>query len=131
MARSPAGIGKAEMRVLEYVQQNGPLSVRQAAEHFAASEGVARTTVLNVLVRLWRKGHLTRRRQPDGSHLYAAREERVRLLRRLVGEFIGDVLGGNVSPFVAYLAEQAIDLPEADRRQLTTLLRQLKQRDRK
>lgn len=131
MPRRAAGIGRAELRVLEYVQRNGPVTVRQAAGHFAATEGVGRTTILNVLVRLWRKGHLSRRRQAGGGHAYAAREERLKLLRRLVGEFVGDVLGGSVSPFVAYLAEEAQDLSNDERQQLIHLLRQLEQKEDK
>ena len=127
MTRRAAGIGRAELRVLDYVQQHGPVSVRQVAEHFAATEGVGRTTVLNVLVRLWRKRHLTRKQGTGGGHVYSAREARPRLLRRVIGEFVGDVLGGSVSPFVAYLAEET-KLSDDDRRQLAELLRQLKKK---
>ena len=128
MAKRAANIGRAELRVLDYVGRHGPVTVRQAAEHFAAAEGVGRTTVLTVLVRLWRKRHLTRRPGPAGGHVYAAREARPRRLRRLVGEFAQDVLGGSVSPFVAYLAESADDLSDDDRAQLAELLRRLENR---
>lgn len=124
-----AGIGRAELRVLEYVQHNEPVTVRQVAEHFAASEGVGRTTILNVLVRLWRKGHLKRRRAANGRDLYSAREDRLTLMRRLVGEFVGEVLGGNVSPFVAYLAEKPGELSADERQQLIELLRKLDKKE--
>jgi predicted transcriptional regulator len=125
----PTGIGRAELRVLEYVQHNGPVTVRQVAGHFAASEGVGRTTILNVLVRLWRKRYLKRRRCENGRHLYVAREERITLLRRLVGEFVGDVLGGNVTPFVAYLADEAGELSADERQQVIELLRVLERKE--
>ena len=128
MATPSAKIGRAELRVLGYVQRHGPVTVRQTAEHFAAAEGVGRTTVLNVLVRLWRKKYLTRRRIAGGGHLYAAREARRNLLRRLVGEFVGDVLGGSVSPFVAYLSDRVDHLSEADRGELAELLKQLERK---
>ena len=131
MAKRVAGIGRAELRVLDYVQRHGPVTVRKVADHFAATEGVGRTTVLNVLVRLWRKRHLTRKRWDGGGHVYSAREERLPLLRRLIGEFVGDVLGGSVSPFVAYLAEEVDDLTDEDRRQLAELLVQLKRKGNK
>ena len=131
MARRAVAIGRAELRVLQYVQRHGPVTVRQVAGHFAATEGVGRTTVLNVMVRLWRKRHLTRRRSAAGGHLYSAREERLPLLRRLVGEFVGDVLGGSVSPFVAYLAEEVDDLTDDDRQQLAKLLQQLQRKGKK
>jgi predicted transcriptional regulator len=128
MAKRAANIGRAELRVLDYVQLHGPVTVRQVADHFATTEGVGRTTVLNVLVRLWRKDHLTRSPGPAGGHLYAAREPRPRLLRRLVGEFARDVLGGSVSPFVAHLVDAADDLTDDDRRRLADLLKQLEKK---
>ena len=131
MAEKSARIGQAELRVLQYVQRHGPATVRQAADHFAATEGVGRTTILNVLLRLWRKKHLTRRAGPGGGHLYAAREERLPMLRRLVGDFVCDVLGGNVSPFVAYLVDEIDELTDDDRQQLAEVLRQLEQKGRK
>lgn len=125
MARRASGIGRAELRVLDYVQRHGPVTVRQAADHFAAAEGLVRTTVLNVMVRLWRKRYLTRRPGPAGGHRYAARQPRAQLLRTLVGEFAANVLGGNLSPFVAHLAAAADDLTDADRDRLAELLRDL------
>lgn len=124
-----ANIGRSELRLLQYVQQHGPVTVRQVADHFAATEGVGRTTVLNVMVRLWQKQYLKRRRGPRGAHVYLAREERPRLLRRLVRDFVGDVLGGSVSPFLAYLTDNAEDLTAEDRRELARLLRQLPSRE--
>ncbi len=120
-------IGRAELRVLDYVQRHGPATVRQVADHFAATESVGRTTILNVMVRLWRKGHLARAPSltPAGGHLYAAREPRPRLLRRLVAEFARDVLGGTLSPLIAHLAGSADTLTDRDRKQLAALLKRL------
>ena len=134
--RAAAGtIGRAELRVLDYVQRHGPATVRQVADHFAETEGLVRTTVLNVMVRLWRKRHLTRRAGPGGAagsgHVYAAIQPRPQLLRSLVGTFVADVLGGSVSPFVAYLADGAEGLSDADREQLAALLRQLERRPKR
>jgi predicted transcriptional regulator len=128
MSRQP-GIGIAEMEILDFVQQQQqPVTVRQVAEHFAATRGHVRTTVLNVMVRLWRKGFLARR-QHGGVHRYSPRVTRGQVLRRLVGDFVEKVLQGNVSPFVAYLAEEA-ELTEQDRQELQAIVRDLDQRRR-
>jgi predicted transcriptional regulator len=128
MPRQP-GIGIAELEILDFVQQRHPITVREAAEHFAATRGHVRTTVLNVMVRLWKKGYLTRRRERDGVYRYSPRVSKGQLLRRLVGDFVEKVLQGNVSPFVAYLAEEA-ELTEQDRRELEAIVRDLDQRRR-
>jgi predicted transcriptional regulator len=128
MPRQP-GIGIAELEILDFVQQHHPVTVREAAEHFAATRGHVRTTVLNVMVRLWKKGYLTRRRDRDGVYRYSPRVSKGQLLRRLVGDFVEKVLQGNVSPFVAYLAEEA-ELTEQDRRELEAIVRDLDQRRR-
>ena len=52
------------------------------------------------------------------------------LLRRLVGDFVEDVLGGSVSPFVAYLMQSSHLSPDEVRR-LQQLLRGLESRQEK
>jgi predicted transcriptional regulator len=128
MGRSDVNIGRAELRVLGYIQRHGPVTHRQVADHFAAVEGVSRTTVLNVLIRLVRKRHLKRKRGKAGIYVYTSSEERPRLLRRMIGQFVGDVLGGSVSPFVAYLADKVDDLSDEDKAELAELLKQLERK---
>jgi len=113
----PAGIGQAELEILSYIHDHHPVTVRQVADHVAATKGHTRTTVLNVMTRLVRKGYLTRRKSPPGSpadspaapgvYTYAPRVPRPELLRTLVGDFVSRALGGSLSPFVAYLAQDA------------------------
>ena len=119
----PPGIGQAELEILNYIHDHHPVTVRQVADHVAATKGHTRTTVLNVMTRLVRKGYLTRRkapagdpaRDPDPAHspappgvyTYAPRVPRPELLRGLVGDFVSRALGGSLSPFVAYLAQDA------------------------
>lgn len=99
-------IGGAELEVLKYVLDHAPVAGRLVADHFADHAALARTTILTVLDRLRDKGFL-RRDKVAGVYLYAAMMSKAELMRTLVGEFVDKTLGGSVSPFFAYLLEEA------------------------
>ncbi len=50
------------------------------------------------------------------------------LLGRMVGEFVDDVLGGSVSPFVAYLSRSSL-LSDDEARKLERLLKRIESRE--
>jgi len=99
------GIGRAEMEILRYVADHHPVTVRDVADHVSATKGHVRTTVLNVMERLRKKGYLVRRKA-DGVFQYSPSVPRAELLRSLVREFVNRTLGGSLSPFVAYLTHE-------------------------
>lgn len=104
-------LGKVELELLQAVDKLQPVSVRALADHLAAGAGPARTTVLTVLERLRKKGFLSRRKV-DGVNHYSPRTAVAPLLQRLVGDFVRQMLGGSVSPFVAYLQNAERIAPE-------------------
>ena len=122
------GIGQAELELLTYVQDHHPVTVREVAEHFARTRGHVRTTTLNVMSRLVRKKYLTRRKS-NGVYHYSPRVQKGELLRGLVRDFVEGALGGSLSPFVAYLAEDA-QLTARDVAELKKLIEQLGGHDR-
>jgi predicted transcriptional regulator len=126
MARRRETIGREEMQVLRYVADRHPVSVREVAEHVAATSGKARTTVLTVMERLREKGYLVRRRK-GGVYRYSPRRSQSDVLKSLVADFVREALGGSVSPFVAYLAEEA-ELSDAQVRELAGLVSELEAR---
>jgi predicted transcriptional regulator len=126
MARRRATIGREEMQVLRYVAERHPVSVREVAEHVAATSGKARTTVLTVMERLREKGYLVRRRK-GGVYRYSPRRSQAEVLKSLVADFVREALGGSVSPFVAYLAEEA-ELSDEQVRALAGLVSELEAR---
>ena len=126
MARSRESIGREEMQVLRYVADRHPVSVREVAEHVAATAGKARTTVLTVMERLREKGYLVRRKK-GGVYLYSPKRSQADVLRNLVADFVHEALGGSVSPFVAYLAEEA-ELDDEQVRELSRLVAELESR---
>ncbi len=98
-------LGKVELELLQAVEQLQPVTVRTLAEHLADKTGQARTTILTTLERLRAKGCLTRR-SINGVNHYSPRVSVSDLLPRIVDDFVQKMLGGSVSPFVAYLQDQ-------------------------
>lgn len=108
----PPLLGEQELQVLRYVTDHAPISVREVAAQWGEPRGLARTTVLTMMERLRKKGHLTRT-QKDGAFHYAPAVGKQELMQTLVQDFVQKTLGGSVAPFVAYLAD-AKDLSPAE-----------------
>ena len=104
--RAPKNIGQAELEVLRFIHDHHPATVRQVADHFAEKHGHVRTTVLNVMERLRKKGFLARKKS-GGAYQYSPKEGKADLFHFLVDQFVQRALGGSVSPFVAYLVREA------------------------
>jgi predicted transcriptional regulator len=128
-SETPSSIGKAELEILEFIHGRHPVTVREVADHLAASRGLVRTTALNVMNRLVVKGFLERKKV-DGVFVYSPRVARGTLFRKLIRDFVSQTLGGSVSPFVAYLADDA-RLTKEELAQLRQLVEGLEQRKEK
>ena len=111
------------MEVLAFVLDRGPVSLREAADHFSGPPGLARTTVHSVLERLRTKGYLVRERS-DEALQYKAAVERKSLLNGLVTQFVSARLGGSISPLVAYLGE-AKNLTDEEIEELRAVVKKL------
>jgi len=92
-------------------------------EGFGGPRALARSTVLTMMERLRRKGHLARR-QMDGVYQYQPRTAPGAAVRQAVERFVDRTLGGSIAPFVAYLAERE-RLSEDERAELEALLERL------
>ena len=123
----PESLGRVELDVLRLVAEHHPLSVREAADKLADTSGQARTTVLTVLERLRKKGFLTRRKS-GGVNRYSPRVAVATLVQSLIGDFVTGVLGGSVSPFVAYLGQRT-ELAPGELDELKRLVRELETRE--
>ncbi|MCE9608472.1 MAG: BlaI/MecI/CopY family transcriptional regulator [Planctomycetia bacterium] len=104
MPESKAVLGSTEIEILRYLGDRPAMSVGEVADHFARTTGQARTTILTIMERLRKKGHLTRK-QVKGVYHYSLKVAKQDFLRGLVRSFVDTTLGGSVSPFVAYLSE--------------------------
>ena len=116
-------IGEQELALLRHIADSGGASVAEAVESFGSSRSLARSTVLTMMERLRRKGHLGRR-LAGGVYRYRARTTSADLLKRAVGRFVDRNLGGSLAPFLAYLSEST-DVSEAELRELEELVARL------
>ena len=119
-------LGRVELEVLQLVAEHHPISVREAAEKLAGTSGQARTTVLTVLERLRKKGYLTRQKV-DGVNRYRPRVAMPQLVQTMIGDFVDRVLGGSVSPFVAYLGDKT-SITSGELAELKRLVKSLEDR---
>ena len=126
--RKAQNIGRAELEILQYVQERRPVTVREVADHFARTKGHVRTTILNVMERLRKKGHLSRRKI-DGVFHDQPCVAKAELLRTLVRDFVERTLGGSLTPFVAYMINDA-KVSEEEFRELKQLVRTLGEQEK-
>ena len=129
MARPESTVGGQEMALLRHIANRGATTVAEAVEQFGAERGLARSTVLTMMERLRRKGHLTRR-MADGVYRYRALASSAELLKGAVQRFVERHLDGSVAPFLAYLSESH-DLSEKERRELEKIVTRLDAHQRK
>ncbi len=105
-------IAPAELEILRYILDHHPITVREVADHVADTKGHTRTTVLNVMERLRRKGYLTRA-QEGGLYRYSPSAPKLQMQQDLVRNFVAQALGGSLEPFMAYLTQEA-DVSDAE-----------------
>ncbi len=128
MAKQPEPLGRVQLEVLQYVADHHPVRVGEVADHFARTEGKARTTILTVMEKLREKGYLVRKKRKGTFH-YSPRLTKSDLMASVVQRFVEESLGGSVSPFIAYLAKSG-KLSDSETARLEDLVRDLENRER-
>ncbi|BCS34267.1 methicillin resistance protein [Luteitalea sp. TBR-22] len=128
-ALTPKRPGEQELALLTWLADHPAITVGEVADQYGAARGLARSTVLTMMERLRKKGHLTRRRV-QGLFRYSAGAGPDAVLKEAVGSFVSRTLGGSVSPFVAYLSDDAEVTPE-ELAELEALVARLQTRARK
>jgi predicted transcriptional regulator len=116
-------IGDQELALLRFVADAGTVTVGEAAERFGQPRQLARSTVLTMMERLRKKGHLTRRQQ-GGVYHYAPRIAPGAAVREAVRSFVDRTLDGSITPFVSYLGER-LDVSDEELAELESLLARL------
>ena len=116
-------VGEQELALLRHIADRGAMSVAEAVEQFGSERGLARSTVLTMMERLRKKGHLGRRLL-DGIYRYRARSSSADLLKGAVRHFVESKLNGSVSPFLAYLSDSK-DVSDEELRELERIVARL------
>jgi len=120
-------LGDQELELLRFITEHSPITVREAYENYGKDRGLARTTILTMMERLRNKGYLTRS-EGKGANEYSACLTRSALMRGVVRGFVEETLGGTLSPFVAYIAEEASVGPQ-ELEELKRLVEELESRE--
>jgi len=119
-------LGQVELEVLRVVGERAPITVGEVAEHFARTEGKARTTILTIMEKLRAKGFLTRRKL-KGSFHYSPTRPPQDVVQGVIRRFVSETLRGSVSPFIAYLTDTK-DITDDELRNLKSLVQRLDDR---
>ena len=123
--RKPS-IGDQELALLQHLDDCGQASVGEVATTFGVPRGLARSTVLTMMERLRAKGYL-KRRQLKGMYRYSSASGAAEAVRSAVGSFVEKTLSGSLSPFVAWMSEQA-EVSDDELAELEALVAQLQSR---
>ena len=121
-------IGDQELALLRDVAAQGAATVAEVVERFGLPRGLARSTVLTMMERLRKKGHLTRK-QVDGIYRYATHTAPADAVQHAVASFVDRTLGGSVTPFVTFLSE-AHHVSDEELAELEELVARLQDRRR-
>ena len=122
-------VGATELRLMRLIAEQGPMTVRQAADSFGRDHGVVITTVQQMMDRLRKKG-LLEREQVDGVWTYRAVESKDGVMRGVVRDFVERTLGGSIEPFALYLASKP-NISDEEVDQLRAIVERLsKERER-
>lgn len=120
-------LGDQELELLRFITEHAPITVREAFEVYGKDRGLARTTILTMMERLRVKGYLTRS-EAGAANEYSPCLSRSELMRGVVRGFVEKTLGGTLSPFMAYLTEDAEMGPE-ELEDLKRLVEELESRE--
>ncbi|MBP6629754.1 MAG: BlaI/MecI/CopY family transcriptional regulator [Kofleriaceae bacterium] len=112
-------LGELEQRVMELLWDVGPLAVRQVQRRIGG--GLAYTTVMTTLDRLFKKGLLARTKA-GLAFVYRPALDRAEYQRRVVEAALGPLLERGSGPVLAAFVDVAADLSEAHLRQLEELI---------
>jgi predicted transcriptional regulator len=126
-----AGLPDAELDVLACLWRGGEMTARQLREALADYRPMTHSAVSTLLARLQEKGLVARRKGPAGkAFLFRAVGKPQRTYRRIVGDLVERIFGGDPLAIVSSLFESRRPTPEELDR-LEELVEQLRERQQR
>jgi predicted transcriptional regulator len=98
-------VGRAEAVVLQYIADHPDCTVTEVGDYLAETKGQTRNTALTMMERLRTKGFLERTKA-DGVFRYRLQQSKRNMVEGLIQDFVDSVLGGSITPLVAYLTQK-------------------------
>ena len=94
----------AEFEVMKVFWLKGSATPKEIHNELSKKKSWRYTTVQTFISRLYKKGHI-RRRKKDGAYLYTPVVSRKKTLEKIVRNFLDRVFDGDITPLVNYLSE--------------------------
>ena len=104
-------LSDSELEVMKILWDKGEGTVRDVLEGLRPKKDLAFNTVMTFLVRMHKKGYLSRKKQ-GGIYIYSPKVTKSRTLTEIVDKIINKVLDGSLDPLVTYIAESRNLSPE-------------------
>ena len=102
---------QAQFEVMEVLWEKGEATIREVHAVLSARRKLAYTTVATLLTRMRGKGYV-RAREKNFAYVFRPLVTREQVIDRKLDDFITRVLGGDVAPLAAYIAENRNLTPE-------------------
>jgi BlaI family penicillinase repressor len=110
MSRIP-DLPQAEFEVMQVLWRMKEATVKQVQAELAGDRRLAYTTVATLLNRLRERGYVEAEER-NFAYVFRPIVERDRVVRRKLDDLVRKVLGGDIAPLAAYIAENRNLSPE-------------------
>jgi len=104
-------LSRAEFEVMDILWRKGCATVKEVQSSLGRKRRLAYTTVATLLNRLREKGYVEARER-NFAYEFRPLVQREQVVRRKLDDLVQRVLGGDVAPLAAYIAESRNLTPE-------------------
>lgn len=111
MTEKTQTLGQLELEVMKIIWDRQSCTVPEISEMLAKEKGYARTTILTVIQRLYKKGFLERKKEASVFHYYPT-QKRTTVLGNLTKQFVKNIFEGSPANLVQHLTEADVSSDE-------------------
>jgi BlaI family transcriptional regulator, penicillinase repressor len=102
---------QAEFEVMEVLWRRGEGTGKEIQAELGKKKKLAYTTISTLLTRLRERGYVEAEER-NFAYVFRAKVAREQVVRRKLGDLVERILGGQVGPLAAYIAENRKLTPE-------------------